>query len=51
MTSRDDGRLLVVVPQRTPDVYGTLEAPGADVVASKRGFDGTTGKVERLSTS
>ena len=45
--SRLDGSLFLLA--RTTDVYGEMEAPGDEVVTSSRGFDGTTGKVERLT--
>ena len=43
-----DGSLFVLL--RTEDTFGELEAPGEQVVDSSRGFDGATGKVERVAT-
>ena len=43
-----DGSLFVL--SRVEDTFEPLEVPGEDVVDSSRGFDGSTGKVERLGT-
>ncbi len=46
--SRGGDGSLFVLERAADEGFGELEEPGEDVVESKKGFDGVTGKVENV---